>query len=146
MVRDERFEVILREAKAFVCYPETSIKTEDERVADLCAQFGLKILDLRGPIDMIIHCPKCGTQHVDAPEPDICECGCDVESHNADGECNGKGTTIKPEPRTVHCPCTGFKIAWNNPPHTSHLCHGCGHVWKVANIPTNGVEKLDDIS
>lgn len=141
-MKDARFETILREAEAFVCYPETHIKDEDKKAADLCAQFALRCLDARGPIDMIIHCPKCGVQHVDAPEPDICECGCDVECHKENGECYGKAVTIKPGPRTVHCPCTGFKIAWNNPPHKSHLCHGCGIVWRPANIYTNGVESL----
>ncbi len=24
-------------------------------------------------------------------------------------------------------------------PHRSHLCHGCGHIWRPADVPTNGV-------
>lgn len=52
------------------------------------------------PIDMVLFCPVCGLQHVDAPEP-------------------AKG--------------------WENPPHRSHLCHGCSHVWRPAGVPTNGV-------
>lgn len=28
---------------------------------------------------------------------------------------------------------------WTNPPHRSHLCHGCGHIWRPADVPTNGV-------
>lgn len=23
--------------------------------------------------------------------------------------------------------------------HRSHLCHGCGHIWRPADVPTNGV-------
>jgi hypothetical protein len=64
---------------------------------------------------MVLHCPKCGLQHIDAPKPcaaELCERGC-----------------CQPEE------CT----AWTNPPHRSHLCHGCGHIWRPADVPTNGV-------
>lgn len=30
-------------------------------------------------------------------------------------------------------------IEWANPPHRSHLCHGCGCIWRPADIATNGV-------
>lgn len=55
------------------------------------------------PIPMVLCCPKCGKQHVDAPEPE-------------------KG--------------------WTNPPHKSHLCHGCGTIWRPADVPTDGVAKV----
>lgn len=55
-----------------------------------------------GVVNMILHCPKCGLQHVDAP----------------DGE-------------------------WTNPPHRSHLCHGCGCIWRPADVPTNGVKQIE---
>ena len=63
-------------------------------------------LKMAEPIDMVLHCPACGNQHIDAPEtepglPSIC--------------------------------------VWENPPHRSHLCHFCGHVWRPADVPTNGV-------
>lgn len=51
-------------------------------------------------IDMMIFCPNCQYQHVDAPDP-------------------SKG--------------------WTNPPHRSHLCLKCGHVWRHCDVPTNGV-------
>jgi len=54
------------------------------------------------PIDMVLHCPACGMQHVDAPQ-----------DHPLD--------------------------PWLNPPHRSHLCKGCGHIWRPADVPTNGV-------
>lgn len=53
------------------------------------------------PIDMVLHCPACGMQHVDAPDE-----------------------------RTP---------GWVNEPHRSHLCHDCGHIWRPADVPTNGV-------
>lgn len=61
-------------------------------------------------IDMVLHCPKCGMQHLDRPEPAV------EHDHGA----------------------VEF-AAWNNPPHRSHLCHFCGHIWRPANVPTNGV-------
>lgn len=56
------------------------------------------------PIPMLLFCPKCRTQHVDAPEPER---------------------------------------EWTNPPHKSHLCHGCGLIWRPADVPTVGVEKIN---
>ncbi len=51
------------------------------------------------PIDMVLHCPSCWIQHIDAPEP--------------------------PD--------------WDNRPHRSHRCGFCGHIWRPADVPTNGV-------
>lgn len=51
------------------------------------------------PIDMVLHCPACGVQHLDSDE-------------------------------------------WQNLPHRSHLCHYCGHIWRPADVPTNGVTAL----
>lgn len=56
------------------------------------------------PINMILHCPKCHVQHIDAPE-----------------------------------------TCWTNPPHRSHLCHACGCIWRPADIPTNGVERITTV-
>jgi len=61
------------------------------------------------PIDMVLHCPACGMQHIDAPE---------------------KVSEARP---------VLYGDAWLNPPHRSHLCHGCGHIWRPADVPTNGV-------
>ena len=52
-------------------------------------------------IPMVLFCPKCGLQHIDAPDE-----------------------------RTPD---------WTNPPHKSHLCHGCGTIWRPADVPTEGV-------
>lgn len=65
------------------------------------------------PIDMVLHCPACGLQHID--RADTPEDGADWND---------------PE------------ITWNNPPHRSHLCHGCGHIWRPADVPTNGVRAV----
>lgn len=65
------------------------------------AEAYLDMLDAResaAPIDMVLHCPSCGRQHIDEPAP-----------------------------------------GWDNPQHKSHLCNGCGSIWRPADIPTNGV-------
>ncbi|CAJ5043914.1 Uncharacterised protein [Burkholderia pseudomallei] len=64
------------------------------------------------PIDMLLFCPKCGAQHVDAPE---------------------KASDDRP---------VLYADAWTNPPHRSHLCHACGTVWRPADVPTNGVAAI----
>jgi hypothetical protein len=57
--------------------------------------------EIEAPIDMILHCPSCGLQHIDEPSE-----------------------------------------GWDNPPHRSHLCHGCGHIWRPADRATNGVAHI----
>lgn len=80
-----------------------------------------RIVDvLDAPIDMVLHCPACGLQHIDAPMTDAQYA---ERLHESSWwECGGD----KPE-------------RWTNPPHRSHLCHGCGHTWRPADVPTNGV-------
>lgn len=66
------------------------------------------------PINIVLHCPECGLQHIDA------------ESRCA--ECPGG-----------NCMCVRQGEKWTNPPHRSHLCHGCGCIWRPADVATNGV-------
>lgn len=73
------------------------------------------------PIDMILHCPLCGVQHIDAPSGEhaaICNITCGMPAQG--------------------CSCG----KWTNPPHRSHLCHGCGCIWRPADVPTNGVKAI----
>lgn len=69
------------------------------------------------PIDMVLHCPACGLQHVDAPEAG--------SGYDLSGPDDAETRWSNPE--------------WTNPPHRSHLCHGCGHIWRPADVATNGV-------
>ncbi len=48
---------------------------------------------------------------------------------------------VLPCPRCglVHVDAPEPATGWTNPPHKSHLCHGCGLVWRPADVPTNGV-------
>jgi hypothetical protein len=75
------------------------------------------------PIDMVLHCPACGMQHVDAREP----------CPEPGGLCTFGDLPGQP------CQCVYGGKVWMNRPHRSHLCHGCGHVWRPADVPTNGV-------
>lgn len=72
------------------------------------------------PIDMLLFCPNCGEQHVDEAKPDLCET-CGKSKRN--------------------CSCAFF-TAWLNPPHKSHRCSKCNHVFRPANVPTNGVAEI----
>lgn len=64
------------------------------------------------PIDMVLHCPACGMQHIDEADAD--------------------------DEQTTHSPMVE---RWTNPPHRSHLCQNsaCRHVWRPADVATNGV-------
>lgn len=73
------------------------------------------------PIDMLLFCPKCGAQHVDAPE---------TEPGRLISSGPNAGRAVPP------------KTTWSNPPHRSHLCHACGTIWRPADVPTNGVEAI----
>lgn len=72
------------------------------------------------PIPMILHCPSCRMQHIDAPE-----------THHLDLELDRAGME------------GSYSASWNNPPHRSHLCHGCGTIWRPADVATVGVSKIE---
>ncbi|KVC71410.1 hypothetical protein WI73_11330 [Burkholderia ubonensis] len=66
------------------------------------------------PIPMLLFCPRCGAQHIDAPE-------------------------TKPDDQDDRVPVT----TWTNPPHRSHLCHACGTIWRPADVATVGVAAIE---
>lgn len=71
------------------------------------------------PVEIVFSCPQCCEPHVDEARPWICEtCGL-------------------PEPG---CTCVTF-AAWLNPPHKSHRCERCNHVWRPSDVQTNGVKE-----
>jgi hypothetical protein len=72
------------------------------------------------PVDAVLWCPQCFEQHIDEAAPGICEtCGSDQQG----------------------CTCEVF-TQWLNPPHKSHRCGNCNHVWRPAEKATNGVRSL----
>lgn len=85
------------------------------------------------PIDMLIFCPVCGKQHIDRPDP---VCGAKVFSKTCRRHKNHTGS----------CSTADEKAAWTNPVHKSHTCRkedgGCGHIFRVADVPTNGVAAI----
>lgn len=79
------------------------------------------------PVPMVLFCPECGLQHVDAPKACTMAVGC-VET----GVCYADA-----HDRPDQC------ARWDNPPHRSHLCAECGHVWRPADVPTVGVAEIE---
>jgi hypothetical protein len=74
---------------------------------------------------MVLFCPACGKQHIDAPKNcTVHDCHfysvCYAEANGQPDQCN----------------------RWTNPPHRSHLCAGCGYIWRPADVPTNGVAAI----
>jgi hypothetical protein len=100
------------------------------------------------PIDMIIFCPSCGKQHVDEPEPDICKCGGHRSGHVRLSETEWGGCasdaceSCSRAPQEHKYGCLKFTIAWSNPPHKSHRCVSCNVVFRIADVPTNGVKNI----
>jgi hypothetical protein len=67
-------------------------------------------------------------------------------------ECRDTSRRVfSPLPMILNCPKCGVRHVdypependWTNPPHKSHLCHACGAVWRPADVPTYGVERID---
>jgi len=57
----------------------------------------------------------------------------------------------KPIDMLLFCPMCGIQHVdepdertegWTNPAHRSHLCHGCGCIWRPADVPMNGVVRI----
>lgn len=69
------------------------------------------------PIPMILYCPNCGMQHIDA-----------VERQDPNERDFGM-TTVESR-------------VWTNPPHRTHLCANCSCKWRPADVPTTGVAEI----
>lgn len=79
------------------------------------------------PIDLLLWCPNCGEDHVDAPSDSCEKCGHNQYLHK-NSEC-------------MNCPCKDL-VVWTNPPHKSHRCSSCNTVWRPCDVPTNGVDEI----
>lgn len=79
------------------------------------------------PIDMVLHCPNCGKQHID----------------EADAPITVLEAVLRANPLAMPAPAR-----WTNPPHRSHQCHYCKgadgmpFVWRPADVLTNGVSAV----
>jgi len=86
-------------------------------------------------INILLFCPHCGEQHIDKADPNVCQdCGHSRDQHLDTGEININGNIYLGI-------CDTFN-PWLNPPHKSHRCEFCNWVWRPADVPTNGVLKL----
>lgn len=103
----------------------------DVDVNDLKA-IAAEVKRLTAPVDMLLFCPKCFEQHVDEADPERCQ-DCGRISIEHFGAVNVFADPVE---------CKGFN-PWLNPPHKSHRCTECNHVWRPADVPTNGVQKLE---
>lgn len=87
------------------------------------------------PIDMVLFCPNCGSQHIDAPEEDGCRNGCRYSAEVG-----------APPPYSCRARCYYMpyktSMLWTNPPHRSHLCAFCKFIWRPADVPTNGAAAI----
>lgn len=90
---------------------------------------GAKMLrQLMEPIPMVLHCPECHEQHVDK-----------AEAFTPTGRCECAGPD---ECEVCESNRAAFEESWQNPPHRSHLCAKCGCIWRPADVPTVGVERI----
>lgn len=59
-----------------------------------------------------------------------------------------QGSEAPPIDAILFCPVCGCQHVdapdgdWTNPPHRSHLCAGCGAIWRPADVATNGVQAI----
>lgn len=84
---------------------------------DVMARCAEQARALERPIPMVLFCPSCGEQHIDEPESLA-----DYTARKQD-----LADTTGP---------------WTNPPHRSHQCQRCKHVWRPADVPTIGVRSI----
>jgi hypothetical protein len=80
------------------------------------------------PVPMVLHCPKCGVQHID--------------------ESNEEEVRITAAERGFVVGSRDWedfieKNEWLNPPHKTHQCQSCKHEWRPFDYATTGVEKCD---
>lgn len=117
-----------------VSWPD-DLKTFAERAAYQRGVKDARDLAKETPIDMVLYCPNCGEQHIDAPDVlvDVYrDQGLELQPRmDGDGVEWNDGQSVEQRP-----------IPWNNRPHRSHLCHACGCVWRPADVPTNGVKEI----
>ena len=85
------------------------------------------------PVPMVLYCPVCQCQHIDKPAPNPCDTG----------PCQYAKDVGMLEYRCAdETGCREELVRWKNPPHRSHQCQACDHIWRPADIPTVGVARI----
>lgn len=80
---------------------------------------------LQQPIAVVLHCPRCGVQHIDKEETE------DEYTERVNK------VILSPYNKLGDRPAR-----WTNPPHKSHLCHVCKAIWRPAEVYTVGVASV----
>jgi hypothetical protein len=115
------------EGEFYPCKPNIFAKTYEDADAE------------PEPIDMLIFCPNCGKQHIDRSDP---VCG-RMDIHDED--CSPCQRSKGHDGEHMCSPMDDNK-RWTNPVHKSHTCRkddsGCGKIFRVADVPTNGVAEI----
>lgn len=99
---------------------KSAMETSSRRAELMLEQLATMLEREQLPIPMILLCPMCGVQHIDAPE-----------THHVDRAMAEIGMVVD------------YSASWDNPPHRSHLCHACGCIWRPADVPTTGVARIE---
>lgn len=105
------------------------------------------------PIDMILHCPKCHKQHIDAVgdrmqrnwkpgDRALTPYGVGTISRLSSGVGFTEAYFFDLKLPPGHHAVNVDELRWPNEPHRSHLCHHCGTIWRPADVPTNGVTAI----
>lgn len=88
---------------------------------------GCRNFEPEKPIDMVLFCPRCHQQHIDAP-------------HHWSDKFDAPTGDEAPEDRAaLDKAVRKYEAEWTNPPHRSHECQHCKFTWRPADVPTNGV-------
>ncbi|WP_196486212.1 hypothetical protein [Burkholderia cepacia] len=95
---------------------------EHNGVMELAPSASPAELPVEAPIPVLLFCPRCGTQHIDAPE---------TEPGRLISSGPNAGRAVPP------------RVTWDKPPHRSHLCHACGIIWRPADVATVGVAAIE---
>lgn len=96
---------------------------------------------------MIIFCPDCHRQHIDRPDPEA------VELADLQDEYHLNSLGDRPQSMAADRLRRMMELEaadlWTNPVHKSHTCRtedgGCGLIFRIADVPTNGVEQIKTI-
>lgn len=87
------------------------------------------------PLPMLLWCPVCHEQHIDAPEP---ACPFFIPFNDAETKIAG-AFCVKAEGHQGDHSQAEEDMRWMNPPHKTHKCHNCGTKWRPCVLNTTGI-------
>lgn len=96
---------------------------------------------------MVLHCPQCGRQHVDAAgelfsyEVSGGDTLTSIASRFGDTAEDIARRNSLTNPDHIRADWL-LRVRWGNPPHRSHRCATCQNEWRPADVPTVGVANI----